>query len=451
MMGMGVPNITRRFNSATYYGAPTVLFRNVNPYAGLTDGWIRTDGGGTEAEDWTNGGYTDARLTTNSGNLAVTKKLFPVTQVAKIMDKEIWPMIETILSQALGATSNLSQGEFIRYLSTVAYIYTEMLAVKNLYDLTMIDYSSIYPYTPEIPDCVENISKEMGIRSFEFEMIWGQTMRRLEQHILFPGVVENIKRLMSPFILGASGGKIAVPITRAGLIDGTGYDTQVGYFDDWLSYLDGALQNAKTYMTAFLPFTLSSQNPWQLRPVAIDPSRETSWYNSGLYSYFAYLKTGVGPDSSDDMYCNATTDQIQYLTSSPEAPWEDMRDASMFEDVTLDGESSYWLKSIHRQNTIRVRDDLGVIEVASGVSPTQWETTFSEHLHNRYWEDSYSGGYKNPAYIQCSVPGEAFEQAVRLQMHLDFGMLEMSQILRVISGMSLRERRMAISSAWNFS
>jgi len=455
---LGVGNVTRRFDLDEPTNGPSIVVRWVAPCAGITLGWSADSDPSGSVQDWT-----------SAVDVTVAKPsevpLYPITPYAAAFADDVWPVLQNLFSSGTGQRSLVSLGEFVRYQSMMAEAYQSLLYPLMLNHLCYhMDWTKVFPYTGIVPSWLYDYTTSMNANDVGIASFWLPLLKRMDTKVLFPRLVNDIKRCFRICQSVDLNGRIrmAIPAT----IDmNMGYQQVGPRVRELLDYVEGNVDMARISATinTFLPFPMALADPWNFGadPV-LDVHLETAAYNSGCHMQDIFGDTGdptwkdtlmlttLGGswDGSDPLTSKLTTKPAIFYSGTPQPTWAELRLASFYELVEFELlDDVFRLISLHGWGNIALVDDAFDIVSWQGqaVNPSGVAYRYSDYTNCRFSYGDIDYGTMKPGLTGVEILCGPLLRMARVDVHWMFHLATLKGISIQLTGASLRELRSSIS------
>lgn len=409
-MSLGVGNIVRRFQPDDYLTAPNVIYRHVMPLASLSHGLAHDASYPPDVDE----DYLAIDPSSNKGTA-----LYPKTIQSRHLEEAIWPIIEDIFEVGTGQRTSVSYSDFCRYVAMYIVVYASLYQRLVYNHLAYhFDWTQIFPFTPTVPTHLYSAVKTLEAREYELTSIWLQYRKRLEDLPMFPGIIQEVKRAMTPFVTLSVHPRLMVPTlgTNQDLRNTVRQDQDSDMWQqamltedtigDLLDYIQVTLNDELATIKSFLPMPSNMQGIWDIPSFGQDVFRDIGWYNSGIHESALFQDTDdPNPDHSLQYWESGSSDpsgitepiQINFLTRSPQPLFGEMRQATIFQMWSNTLDDNYALASPHfigvaqaveTKRSSPVVVPLGIMSrAADSTDPTIYR--FQDYAHSRFaWADA---------------------------------------------------------------
>jgi hypothetical protein len=436
---LGFSNVVRRFDLDEPTNGPSVVFRQVDPYAGFTQGFSATDSTGS-AQD-TNAAY-DVSVADP------TEALYPVTRMAWDFQTDVWPILSNLFTSGTGTRATVSINEFIRYQAMLMIAYSYALTPIIINHLTYhFDWSKVAPFQPIVPKYMYDLANNLDATDTGIAETYIPLLKRFDNKIAFPALINEIKRVLTPMLSVDLNGRLQVPIvlspatvTTANIVDAV---------TSYLDYIDVTLDSSAAVFTSFLPFPLREMNPWgfPLEPV-IDVDRDSGWYNSGVKSISTFGDTN-DPDITLSMVCDeGATNDIIYYTRHTQPIWAEVKMSSVWrltDDVTDD---EFQLITPHKYKNVIIIDDAFDFFAYDGSQILAASVGFRyiEFANSRFASTDVDYGTQKPGMLGAEISQYPLNRLMRLETESVWSLETLKLVTSQMAGASIRELRYTIKA-----
>lgn len=445
---MGLGNVNRDFVRSDETNGPSVIIRGVYPFQALTHGFTKSD---ISAQD------TDAGLTL--GDAGVT--IYPVTEAAKNLERDVFPVITQLLESGTGSRTSVSFSDFARYTNIVIAAYTAIRDVISMNTLAYhYDWTSVYPFTDAVPPLIYEYATASQATDVDLADQWLPLIRRLETKVMFPRVMEEIKRQMTPMTTPSMGGRLLVPLNSAVLSSGQG-SILLAKVKTWLDELDSPeYSKIGAVLNSFIPFNVGNANPWAFDNFGdVDLNRESGWWNSSPKQIDAFGDTG-DPSTTYELTIHTdgedgpTTVPALIHTIYPQPTWGEIKNMTIMNLQEEAVDDTYRLLTMHKYGNIKIYSDVSPVTNPITYGQTTFTTASDEYYYERFancrWTNNGSSqGRLRPESMGAEIPYITIKRMVRQETRFLFSIELLSVIALELSGASLREVRRTIRDATN--
>lgn len=433
---MGLGNITGKFDITDGVTAPSVVFRQVTPYASMLEGWSKT------------GSRSD-----QDGNLLLstldpyTTPFFPITNYAKAWLDELGPVYNRLFDSSLTSYNAPELYLVARYqaalIKTYSYLYSLMVLNHITYHM---DWSSISPYNGHVPKYLYTMCTTVGADDITLAQEWMPTVRLLENHILPPWVVAEIKRMLTPMKTVDLAGHILVPLaftsngtTKAGLSQSLFYLEQL---------IELTCSDARKVIQAYVPYPLSSQDIWSVADPVVDPLRLSGWFNSGCRTTDSFGDTGDPSADNLTIADEAGGSIIPFYSITGGSPtWEEVKLSTVYE-LTDEVDDEFTLLTPHKYGNIVIHDDFLQTSTYNGTSIAKSDAKFEllnfVNCRLAISDGTVLHGMQAPGYRYCEINQSAVDQLIILEVLDNYHYDEMRMLASAGAGNNIRLRRREI-------
>jgi len=447
---VGIGNVNRRFDLDEPTNGPSLVFRGCVPCSGITHGWSSFDDTSGSSQDW------DAAT-----NVALDpdEPLYPITVMAAAMAEDVWPVIATIFASGTGSRYKPTLPAFVRYQSMVCEAYSELLLPITINHLTYhMDWSDIFPFTGQVPTWLYDYATSLEATDVGLAQYWLPLMKRLDTKVVFPRLVEEIKRALRPRKSVDLNGRIAVTLPGTLTVQ-DGFRQVYDRIDAKIQYLDAKLADAGSVFTTFLPFPISVSQPWalDLNP-SIDVLMETAAFNSGCTNIRVFGDTNDPTFSKDFMLkavastglpleTRVTTEPGIFYSRTPQPTWAEIRLSTLFELTTRLTDDTYRTHTLHSWTQSFIVDDAKDLCVwegaANGTSHIGYR--YLDYANSRFAYSDVEYGTMKAGLTGCEIILSPVMRLARLDTSHMYHLQTLKAIHTQLTGASLRELRTTFS------
>jgi hypothetical protein len=442
---LGLSNVNRAFVIADPTNGPAAIFRRVYPFIGMTYGWSST--GITDQDP---GAATDTAL-------AADAVLYPITWYAKYVESDLWPVLENLFSSGTGQRYSVTLAEFVRYNAMIYRAHSTLMTVMQVNHLAFhFDWKQVTPFTSNVPNYMYDMATSLDATDVGLASRWLPLIRRFETKIMFPRIIDDVKRMYSPMMSIDLNGRLLVPVYDMPL-NGQDADSIEATVTDLLNYIEVELARASALFQSFLPFPSGPSRPFDLNPTpSIDIDRESGWSNSGIRNFPAFGDTGdpvpllanqfeiAGTATPNPDYTN-----LLYFTRHTQATWAELRLATVWELIVNTVDNDFRLMSPHQYAEAYIVDDEGTIFEYNGqyIDYTSNGWRYAQYIGSRYTFGGIPQGMQIPGFVGAEIGHDPYRRMVRQQVQYDWNLEVLKLISQQMAGASIRELRLAIQQA----
>ena len=459
---LGLGNVTREFTIYTSSGSqrtlPTIAYTHVTPCANWLGGWNEVN---NVSNPEPNSGYASLVTATTDPD----EELYAMLTKTSHWANEIWPTISNILESGLGTRAAVSRSAFVRYICMLlrSYQYAYQKVVAN-HLAFRFDWEQVFPFTSNPPTSIFEYVKAQHAYDTDLAETWLPLMQRIEAQIMFPNLLVEVRRMMTPMISADLNGRLILPHLRATPNEDASDDAV--FVEAWLDYISSILPKQTAAIKTFLPFPVNRQMPWSLMPIATDLDRYTGMYNSGLASdvgVMPYGDTGdPNPTSSAQYWIRGSSNpggvteptDLSFLTRKGQPSWGEIRHTTIWEMTSNLADDTFRVMTEHLWGPRTFWDDLGTTHALGAnnkwfASPSM--TKLQPFANSKFaFADALTGdetvlggvnGIADPGYLYASIPGDGLERLCKLEVEKDWSYKALRMITTAGIGSSLREIR----------
>ena len=455
---IGVANIVRSFTRDNPDNGPAIVWRKVTPYAAFLYGFGKTNDDASPSTDFTS-------PTVDPGT-----DFFPRTNFAYDYEFQVWPLMRNIFDSGLGARTKVTG--FSDVTRTIAmtmqcYAYLRTVGVLNRLAYHQ-DWSEIVPFVDLVPSQIYSVAEAWNATDVDILQTWLPLTRKLEDMVLFPSLVQNIKRLTRPMFYMDLHGRLVVPVPISAFsAAGTGKSirTAVQNMLDWILVNNAAATNL---LRTFMPFPFAAQDPWGDTGPVMDPSLHVARWNSGrvdFNTFSAPTTFPVGVDNRATLSINSGNTawdpeeppnaNVNFHTRGAQPIWDEVGNSTIML-VSGNGTApnkALRLATVHETSSVHMLDDADSDHDLSYDAALEnldryirFQGTRFAHLSSDYATEStgYQGaqyGMLDPGLVVAEVPYPAIRRLVRSQAETDFAARALKYVTVGLMGGSLREIR----------
>jgi hypothetical protein len=444
---LAVANINRFFDADDPSNGPSCIFRMVQPFSAISRGFTATS-----ITDQDDGAATDVSV------LDPTTALLPVTVAAQYLEDDVWPILQRLMESGTGSRATASFSEFVRYTSMVHVVYDHLRYILTINYLAFeYDWTKVFPYSGVVPQVIYDLAEDLDATDVGVASRWLPYIRRLEQLVMWPRIVDQIKRQMTPMMTSGPGGRMMIPTPRNNFLQGTDADDIEGRIAELLDYIKVNMHAFSALLTSFIPFNVGAMDPWSMANVgAVDINRESGWWNSGVSTTSTFGDAGDPTIKESTMVTTSSTSDVTtlnalYHTNYPQPTWGEIKNASIFvlHDEAVD--DTYALLTKHQIRKITIVDDNGTKLTYDGTDypDTDGSNLFRyDHFTASRYVSSNNGGITHGKLrsetIGAEIPFTPIKRLMRTEIRYDYNIELMTEIAQQMAGASLRELRSVI-------
>jgi len=473
---LGITNVSRNFKlrnpaygtAGAPNGSPSWFIRYLKPFSAFARGWTAAD-----ADNNDDGAALDD---TKSKDLP----LWAATPYALNFVENVWPIIGTLFQSGLGARfTDISREAFIRYIARMSEIYCYLYSVKVVNYLAYhYDWSQVFPFTKVVPPNILKLADNWRATEVGMAELWLPLMQRFETKVLFPGIMDEIKRMLTPKLTVGTSPRLLVPLPIGSVPTTAGEDAAAPNVRDYLTYIEDELFDVSNTMKQFLPFPVASATPWDLLPIQMDADWDSGCFNSGFVAVDMFGDTGdpdrrqhliVDADSitfaanKDVEWVLADNAALLFYTRKPQPTWGEIKRSEIYvltDYPVLDDQ--FMLLTPHSWGYADILDDTLSLGANDRVQFTGAYNQSSSANFDRMFEfvaplnryaaamnassasEAIFDGTGTLDHFRTVVSGDAIARMLRLQVEKDFAVEPMKYINVELAGSSLREIRSSI-------
>ena len=432
---LGYANVTRRFDNTDRYTSPNVVFRHVYPLVGFWGAW--------EAAATAPGDYPTSNTWGDATDTTVTNKgdtLYHFTRMPAHFESEIWPVIEDIFESGTGQRTTVSLSDFVRIVAMTTRVFASLYQRMVYNHLAYhFDWRVVFPFTDSVPAHLFSACDNLKCTDTQIVEVWLRYMKRLEAIPLFPGIIQEVKRAMTPYLTADVHPRVVVPTLGTVYAADATHQSQLQGVMMWKSALDdeagiadkldfvlNTLGEELAVMKSFLPLAGERQALWGVNPIQIDLDRETGHYNSGINERFILQDTN-DPDPDHDLQywtegssSPSGTDEpltIKFLTRGKAPTFAEIRQASINRFWSGTTDDSYALDSPHYVGCVQLvstkRDPSDAINVDTLFLGNSIPTSINTDTPFRRWQDFANSRFAYSAPLDSTDPRASYEDALQ--------------------------------------
>lgn len=428
-------NLVRRFDIDEPSNGPSIVFRSILPYAAFMTGYSASD---ISAGDV--GAATDITVSDP------TTALYPITDMAVYYEEDVFPVLLNIFAAGTGKRYEISINETIRLIAMTCGAYVHLLMPLMINKLVYhTDWKKIAPFSDNVPTFLYQLAENLDATDVGIAERYLPMMKRMNNLIMFPRMVSEMKRMLTPMMSVDLHGRVQCPcVSDIGAITAASLTTTItGY----LTYIDTHLADANNLMSTFLPFPLLEQNAWDLPELPIiDIDRDSGWYNSNVTPYATFGDTG-DPVKSKVMLCDEAADlNALFYTRHCQPIWSEIKLSTIFwlEDHLTD--DTYKLITPHYYYNAYIIDDAfdQVDYDGSTIGSGSDAFRYIDYVNCRFASTDVDYGVQKPGTFGAELYYNAIRRLVRLETAYMCSLEVLRPVAAVMAGASLREIRYTI-------
>jgi hypothetical protein len=410
---MGIANISGDFDVSDGTSGPSVVFRVVVPYAGLYEGWSIA------------GSISDQDGAEIYNPLQVSPTFTPITELAKAFERNVSPILDNLFTAGLTTNSAPSLSQVIRYSAVVQKMFGRLYSIRVLNALTYhTDWSKIYPYTGIVPKPLYDLCEQLKCDDIGIAQNYANYFRLIEQFVMFPRVIEDTKRLLSPQLSLDINSRLMVALSFHPTMS---FSSMTANLDEMEAILTTLVPDAKKAFMSYIPFPIFGQDLWAVPPLSSDPLINTAWYNSNNLAIAAFGDTG-DPADYQSMVCYDDTDnRCLYYSMFPQPVWDEVRLSSIWGLNYSVTDNTFELLTPHKWGNIYIFDNHDAFTIYDGESTSTTSNAFElmEFANNRYVINTSDAqrGIQKPGFLGCWIHRNDIERMLSLEvlhaMHAD--------------------------------
>lgn len=432
---VGLANPVRRFDIDEALNGPSVVYRMCKPY----DSFIR----GYSYTSWDDGSVGDLLDTTIADPATA---LVPVCPIPLYFEEDVWPVLDNVFASGTGVRPTITINEFVKYQGLVLYCYTQLLApvIVNWLAFKM-DWRTVYPFTENTPSHIYQLVENLNATDIGLAETWLPLMRRMDNKIVFPRMVEEVKRMLTPMMSVDFHGRLQIPMAvNPATIDAA---TIVADVVDKLDYIRSHLGDTANLLNSFLPFPFKEMNPWLLPSgAAIDVDRDSGWYNSGTGDVTVFNDTGDPTNLIELILDEAEDYKGVWFTRHCQPIWAELKLATMFEVTDELVDDKFRIITPHNYQNIHILDDAFDVFSFNGTQIDTGEAGFRyiDYANSRYASVDVPWGIQKPGTMGAYIYYDTINRLVRLETNYIFNAEILKTVATQMAGASLRELRHTI-------
>lgn len=294
--------------------------------------------------------------------------------------------------------------------------------------------------------CENMLCDDIGLATY-----WWPLIRRLDNKIIFPEMMNQAKRMMTPmWSAGSIHKRLLVPICANPMItDGA---ATILVLKSQLDYAENECKKVASLLNTFLPFTMSRFNPWDDagRPT-IDIPRQAGWYNSSPMWTDTFGDTGDPQIGETLFFDEADGAPITWFAITAQPTWGTVKLASVFYRTDEIVDDEFYLMTPHQYGPIIIPDDNFLYTEFDANLRTNFsvdERRIIEYAHCRYATREINYGVNHPGYLGAKVYEEPLRRLMRIETGEVFEINTLKLMAAHIAGSGLREIRQHVSTLY---
>jgi hypothetical protein len=447
---VGAANTSRVFDSSTYLGSPFVIYRNILPYAGFTQGWNDTN-------DFL-GALAHGVLMDNT-TVDPTTAVYPMTPAARLFTSQVFPVLREVVTMGVGTKpAAASLYTFARYIARVIEAYSVLRLLMSYNYAYNMDYSKLYPGTGDVPDCVISMAQLLDCNDNGMRDRWEPYMKRLAPHLIFPNVAAKIRKLMDPKIMPLRGARMTLPcysmFFSGDALNSSALTALETKLSGDISYIEDYLYTQRALLTSFIPFTLMNTDGFAPPNLEYDPVFENAFFNSGVrdtYTFGDTATSGVMPDTSmhdrySDVAGDLNGDTILFQTIFEQPRSDELEYHTAFSKRSP---TAFDCVSMHLMTFLAFIDDKSVVTIFEGTGALSGaQIVYDSFANVKYRDNVVTNGHRSPERLTASIPYQTYQNELQLNMHNDFSTNILRQAIAMAAGSAVRDIRNNVLSMY---
>jgi hypothetical protein len=442
---LGVGNITGDFDLTDGTNGPGVVFRQVYPYRSFYEGL--TKAGDISDQD------VGAVLDTGNGS---GNTMIAITPYAQSFEKYVWPKVQAIMQ--MGLTQNTDAPSFTlfyRYVAALTRVYAILYSIKVINHLTYhSDWSTIFPYTGLVPNYMYERANNFGASDVGMSLYFINYYHKFENHSIFPGLLRQVKRMLSPKLSADLNGRLFVPIAfDPG--NATSFSSLITELNNLFTILDTLGADARKGTMSYLPWPIHGiSGLWDVPPAHIDLDWMSAWYNSGTAEVDTFGDTG-DPTRYRGMVCDdSSDDSIIFYTMYGQPRWSEVSLSTVF-SLESGTDDEFRHLTAHSWNSIHLFDNYSQEMVYDDTTVATSDNAFelSEFAYNRFCLNMSDAkrGLQKPGYISSKIHKQDLERVQAIQVLEDFEQPTLDALVAELAGAAIRIKRKEVRAIGNSS
>lgn len=441
---LGSSNHTRYFDLQDPSNGPSVILRQVFPWACLVEGFSASSPDGISAGD--TGAATDTSVADPS------QALYPITVQAQQLESSLWPVLENLFSSGTGTRYQISFSEFVRYNAMLLDAFRYMQVIIQVNQMTYhYDWSKVFPFTEDVPKWLYTVAKALDATDVGLASRYLPLIKRFDNKIAFPRMIEEAKRMVTPMLSVDLNGRLQAPF-GVNVFNTTADEVETRIREN-LDYIDTVLAKASALFQTFLPFPMLRTNPWVGSGIpSIDVDRDSGWWNSGPGFYNTFGDTNDPTIKVQQVFLGSAFQEATTIithTRHVQPIWSELRMGNMWQENWGILDDTYQLASPHKYGNAYIPADDSEFFVYAGqqYNDSSDEARYGRFVNSRYVQDQADWGVLKPGVMGATVSLESVRRLSKVDVDYAFSVALLKEIMVRMSGASLRELRSSIEMA----
>jgi hypothetical protein len=428
-------NMVRRFDIDEPSNGPSIIYREVNPYAAYNFGYsegVISDQDTSAAVDTT---VADPKTALN-----------PITDMAVSFEQDVFPILLNVFASGTGKRYEVTINEVVRVIAMGNLAYQRILQALTFNKLTYhTDWTKVAPFSGVVPSHLYKVCENLDITDVGLAQTWLPRMRRMENLTMFPRMLAETKRMMTPMMSIDLHGRVQVPtMVDPSTIDA---DTQIEAIDDLLDYIDSTLADAANLMATFLPFPMLNLDPWNIPDLpTLDVDRDSGWYNSGVKNIPMFGDTSDPTKQETMLFDEADSLRALFFTRHCQPIWSEIKLSTIYwlEDHLSD--DTFKIVTPHKYKRVFMIDDAFDSLAYDGTALTTSDDGFRyiSYVNSRFAGVNIDYGIQKPGTFGAWLDYSAVQRMMRLETSWAFSVDALKLVTANMAGSSLREIRSTI-------
>lgn len=291
---IGLTRKTLRYNIKKPYGTHPLELRVTSPFDGLFS-YRKQSNIATQAASLSDVHYklAGSRVNEDVCSLMVSDSakfgdvIFPTAAGGNIFRDIVWPTISNILTSGIKADITISNNTFMRILCRVHWCMVRIYYMNTL--LMLWEQAKLDPASETSRHIMKFVQKSGLVKAANRSILADVSSTLLTMPCL-PGIVQESKRMLTPFIDPSRPDTLIIPtpMRHARLVAAIDYRINkqdwaralLGDIDNCINDLNGDLANEISFIKAFMPNSIASEGALVPMPAVIDVIRAVGYYNS---------------------------------------------------------------------------------------------------------------------------------------------------------------------------
>jgi hypothetical protein len=433
---LGLSNINRYFDIQTPGNGPSYVLRLLYPFASFTSGY-------------SSGviGDQDTGAATNT-TLAATDVLNPITPMAEYIESDVWPILTNLFSSGTGVRYNVSISEFVRYNAMLTQAYSYILDIIRMNHLAYhFDWTSVFPFSETVPPSIYDMAVKFDASDVGLASRWLPLMKRFDNKVMFPRIIQAIKRLAQPMQSVDFNGRLMQTFYLNPFEPSIDVDTYYDRIKTLLDYIDVNLADAGAVFVSFLPFPMRMSEPWSLMSSPeVDLDKDAGWWNSNAKGLPIFGDTGDPSNIVALQFEEAENELVYWHTRHTQPIWAEIKWASLWELLEDVVDDEFRLITSHAWSNIIIPDDTDEFFSYDGtaIGTGSFGFRYIDYASCRFASGDVAWGSMKPGFMGSEIGLDPVKRMMRLETQYIFNLEVLKDIVSYMSGASIREIRFII-------